>query len=106
MKVTTALFLMAGFALSAPSWALEGNAAAGQQKNAMCIGCHGIAGYRTAFPQVYSVPKIAGQRADYIVNALQAYKKGDRPHPSMHGIASSLSDQDMADLAAFYSSKH
>ena len=68
----------------------------------MCIGCHGIPGYQTSFPEVYKVPMIAGQNAKYIVAALNAYKKGDRKHPTMRGIAASLSDQDMADLAAFY----
>ena len=68
----------------------------------MCIGCHGLAGYRTAYPEVYHVPKIAGQQAEYIVKALQAYKSGARQHPSMRGIAASLSDKDMADLATYY----
>ena len=68
----------------------------------MCIGCHGIPGYKTAFPTVYHVPKIAGQQPAYLVNALKAYKSGERSHPSMRGIAASLSDQDMADLAAYY----
>ena len=73
-----------------------------RNKTAMCIGCHGIPGYRTAFPSVYHVPKIAGQQPAYIVNALKAYKSGERSHPSMRGIAASLTDQDMADLAAYY----
>lgn len=68
----------------------------------MCVGCHGLAGYKTAYPEVYHVPKIAGQQAEYIVKALQAYKSGARRHPSMRGIAASLSDKDMADLAAYY----
>lgn len=70
----------------------------------MCAGCHSIEGYKTAFPVVYSVPRIDGQHAAYIVNALRGYKSGDRRHPSMRAIAASLSDQDMADLAAFYAS--
>jgi cytochrome c553 len=81
---------------------VTGNAAAGQTKNAMCIGCHGIKGYRSSFPEVYTVPMIAGQNAAYIAAALNAYKKGDRKHPSMRGIAESLTDQDIADLAAYY----
>ena len=76
--------------------------AAHRNKIAMCIGCHGIPGYKTAFPAVYHVPKIAGQQPGYIVSALKAYKSGDRSHPSMRGIAASLSEQDMADLAAYY----
>jgi cytochrome c553 len=68
----------------------------------MCAGCHGIPYYQTAFPQVYHVPKIAGQSRQYIVNALKSYKAGDRSHPTMQGIAKSLSDDDMAALAAYY----
>src|SRR5688572_46719 len=75
-----------------------------ENAHAMCIGCHGIPGYRTAFPDVYSVPKLGGQQAAYIVKALQAYKSGDRSHPSMRAIVAGLSDQDMADPAAYYGS--
>jgi cytochrome c553 len=80
----------------------SGDAVAGQRKTQMCAGCHGIPGWRTAFPEVYSVPKIGGQHPAYIVKALQAYKSGERNHPSMRAIAASLSDKDMADLAAYY----
>jgi cytochrome c553 len=91
-------------ALAAPPAAAQnaGNAAAGYQKTQMCSGCHGIEGWRTAFPEVYKVPKIGGQHQAYLVKALQAYKSGERNHPSMRAIAASLSDQDMADLAAYY----
>ncbi len=75
---------------------------AGEKKIAMCIGCHGIAGYQASFPEIHKVPMIAGQNAKYIVTALQAYAKGDRKHPTMRGIAGSLSEQDMNDIAAFY----
>ena len=88
--------------LAVPSYA-EGDAAAGKGKTAMCAGCHGIAGFRTAYPETYQVPKLGGQNAGYIVSALKAYKVGDRSHPTMKAIAASLSDQDMADLAAYYS---
>lgn len=81
---------------------IKGDAAAGQKKNAMCIGCHGIKGYQASFPEVYKVPKIAGQNAPYIAAALTAYKKGERRHPTMRGIAESLSEQDIADLAVYY----
>ena len=80
-----------------------GDPIAGKNKNSMCAGCHGIDGWRTAYPEVYSVPKLGGQHAAYIVKALQAYKSGARSHPSMKAIAGSLTDQDMADLAAYYS---
>ena len=69
---------------------------------AMCIGCHGIPGYQASFPEVHKVPMIAGQSAKYIVTALTAYQKGERKHPTMRSIAASLSEQDMAGLAAFY----
>ena len=68
----------------------------------MCIGCHGIAEYHTAFPEVYHVPRIAGQSSQYIVKALQSYRSGERSHPSMRGIARTLSDQDIASLASYY----
>ena len=68
----------------------------------MCIGCHGIPGYQASFPEVHKVPMISGQNAKYIAAALAAYKKGERKHPTMRAIAASLSDQDMADLAAYY----
>jgi len=84
---------------------VAGDAEAAKNKVSMCIGCHGIPGYKTAFPKVYHVPKIAGQQPVYIVNALKAYKSGERSHPSMIGIAKSLSEQDMADLAAYYGGK-
>ena len=80
-----------------------GDAKAGSQLIQRCQGCHGIEGWRTAYPEVYSVPRIGGQHAAYLVNALKAYKSGERKHPSMRGIAVSLSDKDMADLAAYYS---
>ncbi len=97
------LLFSACFAFAAAgAIAAEGNAAAGAQKRSMCEGCHGIPMYRTAFPEVYSVPKLGGQHAAYIVKALQEYKAKERSHPSMRAIAASLSDQDMADLAAYY----
>jgi cytochrome c553 len=68
----------------------------------MCVGCHGIVGYQATFPEVHKVPKIAGQSEKYIVNALAAYKSGERKHPSMRGISATLNEQDMADLAAYY----
>lgn len=81
---------------------LSGDAARGAGKAAMCIGCHGIVGYHATFPELYKVPMIAGQGPRYIVAALTEYRKGDRKHPTMRAIAGSLSEQDMADLAAFY----
>ena len=73
-----------------------------EAKVAMCVGCHGIVGYKASFPEVYRVPKIAGQNAKYIAAALNAYKTGDRKHPTMRGIAETLSDQDVTDIANYY----
>ena len=75
----------------------------GAQKVAMCQGCHGIVGWRTAYPEVYRVPKLSGQNPLYIVAALKEYKSGERGHPTMKAIAASLSEADMADLAAYFS---
>ncbi|RCS58286.1 c-type cytochrome [Parvibium lacunae] len=97
----SALFLAA----TAPVNAAEGNAKAAEAKISMCIGCHQIPDYKASFPTVYSVPLIKGQNAKYIEAALNAYKKGERSHPTMRGIAKQLSDQDIADLAAYYGSK-
>jgi cytochrome c553 len=74
----------------------------GELRAAQCIGCHGIQGYQSSFPEVHKVPKISGQNAEYIVASLQAYAKGDRKHPTMRGIAGMLTEQEMADLGAFY----
>ncbi|MDD5324045.1 MAG: c-type cytochrome [Polaromonas sp.] len=82
---------------------LTGDAKAGAGKNTMCIGCHGIPDYKSSFPEVYRVPKISGQGAKYIMAALHEYRKGERKFPTMRGIAASLTDQDIADLAAYYS---
>lgn len=95
------LALCATFPL-AQAQELKGDAAAGHKINAQCIGCHGIPGYQASFPEVHKVPMISGQNAKYIIAALNEYKKGARKHGTMHAVASSLSDQDIADLAAYY----
>ncbi len=105
-KAITLLLALAG-AVSATQAQAQAQAqaqdvAAGKSKAAMCIGCHGIYRYQSSFPEVYKVPKIAGQNGKYIVAALAAYKKGERKHPTMRAIAGSLSEKDMAELAAFY----
>ncbi len=80
----------------------NGEAAQGKSKSAMCEGCHGIVGYRIAYPDVYPVPKLGGQQLDYLIKALRDYKSGARAYPTMRGIAATLSDQDMEDLASYY----
>jgi cytochrome c553 len=77
-----------------------GDPALGAKKFYTCVGCHGIDDYKNAYPD-YSVPKLRHQNSAYIVSALQEYKSGERPHPTMHAQASSLSDQDMEDIAAY-----
>ncbi len=102
MKKLFALLALAGLANLAVAQEIVGDPKAGANKNAMCIGCHGIEGYRASFPEVYRVPMLGGQSAQYIAAALEAYKRGDRANPSMRGIAVGLTDQDIADLAAYY----
>ena len=87
---------------SAQAQDVKGDVKAGEQKIAMCIGCQGIHGYQASFPEVYKVPMISGQNAKFIVSALNAYKQGERKHPTMRGIAEPMSDQDIADVAAYY----
>ena len=103
-KLLTTMFALAVACVtaSAQSQTLTGNADNGAKKNQMCVGCHGIPGYQASFPEIHKVPMIAGQSPTYIVAALSAYKAGDRKHPTMRAIADSLSEQDMADLAAYY----
>ncbi len=100
----SALLVACATVFSAHAQEVKGDAKAGEKKIAMCIGCHGIQGYQASFPEIYKVPKISGQGAKYIVSALNAYKKGERKHPSMRGIADNLNDQDMADIGAYYES--
>lgn len=96
------ILALASLTGSAAAVDIVGNAKAASSKVEMCIGCHGIPGYKATFPEVFQVPMIGGQPANYIQNALKAYQKGDRKHPTMKGIATSLSDQDIADVAAYY----
>jgi len=81
-----------------------GDVKAGQVKSIPCMGCHAIPGYSNAYP-TYHVPRVGGQHPDYIVAALKAYKSKERSHPTMQAQAASLSEDDMKDIAAFFSSK-
>ena len=80
-----------------------GNPQAGKTKFATCAGCHAIPGYTNAYP-TYHVPRLGGQKAEYIVTALKAYQAGERTHPTMHANAFQLSEQDMQDIAAYLAS--
>lgn len=84
------------------AFAAQGDAAAGRIKSNTCMGCHGIPKYYNVYP-TYRVPKLGGQSAEYIIAALGEYKAGNRAHGTMHAQASSLSEQDIADIAAFLS---
>jgi cytochrome c553 len=103
LRTACLLAVWASCAAQAADAVKPGDAQAARDKISMCIGCHSIADYKTAFPEVYRVPMIAGQNAKYIENALNEYKKGERSHPTMDAVAGSLSDQDIADIAAYYS---
>ncbi len=109
ITLPTKLFLSLSFSLLVTSVVqaadIQGNAEQGANKVRLCAGCHAIPGYRSSVPEVYNVPMIGGQSAGYMVAALQAYKKGERKHPTMRSVAGSLSDQEMADIAAYYAAQ-
>ena len=87
--------------LAAGAVAAAGNPADGRTKSETCLGCHGVPSYNNVYP-TYHVPRLPGQHADYIVAALKEYRDGKRKHPTMNAQASTLSDQDMADIGAFW----
>ena len=105
-KTTTfqgaALFLIAMTIFAGPA-AAEGNVEQGKQLGFTCLGCHGIEGYRNAYPS-FRVPKLGGQQGAYIEAALRAYRDGTRPHPTMKAQATALTDQDIENLVAWISS--
>jgi len=101
MQHSRILALAAGISVAFGAQA-AGDAAAGKNKVFQCQGCHGLADWKTAFPEVYRVPKLGGQKPAYIVSALKAYKAGDREFATMRAIAADLSDKDIEDLAAYY----
>jgi cytochrome c553 len=89
---------------AAPAPALQGDPQRGKALSYTCLGCHGIEGYKNAYP-MYSVPRLKGQHPEYLVAALHGYRDGDRSHLTMHDQASTLSDQDIADIAAYFAGK-
>lgn len=102
-QFTVAASLGAVFSVS-PAWA-AGDAAAGAQKAYTCLGCHGVKHYVNTYP-TYHVPKLAGQHEAYLITALKAYKEGLRKHETMQANAAPLSDQDIADIAAFFAGQN
>ena len=104
MKIAASIATLSiACALLASPAAAQGNAERGAKLAYTCLGCHGIEGYRNAYPS-YRVPKLGGQKAAYLVAALQGYRDGSREHPTMQAQASSMSDEEMQDLAAYFSS--
>jgi len=104
MKIvaSAASLLLAALFLSQSAFA-DGDPEAGKKLGYTCLGCHGIEGYRNAYPS-YRVPKLGGQKAGYLVIALQGYRSGERPHPTMQAQATSLSDQQIEDVSAYLAS--
>jgi cytochrome c553 len=100
--VFAAALLFASVNFAQPAFA-EGDVDAGKQIGYSCLGCHGIEGYRNAYPS-YRVPKLGGQKAAYLETSLRGYREGKRSHPTMTGQASSLSDQDIENVAAYLAS--
>lgn len=102
MKSLIILCLTLGLMLGVASTAVaEGDPTAGRVKAETCLGCHGIPGYKNVYP-TYSVPKLGGQYADYIIAALKAYRDGTRLHSTMHSQVADLTDEDIADIAAYF----
>lgn len=87
---------------AAPAASAEGDAERGRSLTYTCQGCHGVEGYKNAYPH-YNVPKIGGQSLPYLVNALNDYRSGARKHPTMQAQAQGFSEQDVADIAVFLS---
>jgi len=81
-----------------------GNPQRGKQLSYTCLGCHGVDGYKNAYPN-YSVPELEGQHPEYLGAALKEYRDGDRAHLTMHSQASTLTDQDIADIVAYFAGK-
>ena len=103
MTSTTRLALALLLALPAASVLAKGDAEAGQHKVYTCSGCHGIPGYKNVYPH-YSVPRIGGQNYEYLLAALNAYRKGERKHPTMRAQAEGFTEQDLDDIATYLSS--
>ena len=82
---------------------IEGDVEQGRKLGFTCLGCHGIDGYRNAYPS-FRVPKLGGQKSEYVRMALNAYREGTRPHPTMQAQASSLTDEDIENLVAWIAS--
>jgi cytochrome c553 len=96
------ILAVAAVAASGLAHAAENTQTTIENRIAQCQGCHGIPDWKTAFPEIYRVPKLGGQKANYIVAALKAYKSGERDFPTMRAIAAPLTDAEMQSLANYY----
>ena len=101
--VANATMLLLAALLLAESAVAQGDPEAGKEIGYSCLGCHGIEGYRNAYPS-FRVPKLGGQKAGYLVIALKGYRSGERAHPTMQAHATSLTDQQIDDVAAYLAS--
>ena|SRR5690625_1508396 len=101
MRAKSLIALVAAALLLSAGPTLAGDPQAGRVKAETCMGCHGVTGYRNAYP-AYRVPKLGGQHPEYLVQALRAYQTGERSHATMRAMVSHLSEQDMQDIAAFF----
>jgi cytochrome c553 len=101
LGVALVLGVLASFTLNAQEASLKADPVHGKAISYTCLGCHGVAGYKNAYPN-YSVPELRGQHPEYLVAALKEYKSGERSHFTMHSQAEELSEQDMADIAAYF----
>jgi cytochrome c553 len=101
LGVALVLGVLASFTLKAQEASLKADPVHGKAISYTCLGCHGVAGYKNAYPN-YSVPELRGQHPEYLVAALKEYKSGERSHFTMHSQAEELSEQDMADIAAYF----
>ena len=99
-RIAIAAFLAA----TGSAYAADNNQTTLENRIAQCQGCHGIPDWKTAFPEVYRVPKLGGQKPNYIVAALKAYKSGERDFATMRAIAAPLTEQEMQGLANYYAS--
>lgn len=101
LRIGLSVALAISVLAAGPAWSFEGDPERGRVKADTCLGCHAVPTYTNTYP-VYHVPKVGGQHEEYIIAALLAYRSGQRGHETMHGNAAGLSDQDIADIAAFF----
>ncbi len=101
---TTCVSLIGSSAALSQAQPLQGNPQRGKDLSYTCLGCHGVDGYKNAYPN-YSVPELEGQHPEYLAAALLGYRDGDRAHLTMHSQASELSDQDIADIVSYFAGK-